>query len=60
MSTTELVNLHSMMSDAILPVTHFPSALSKIIALEAFTVFKNQVLGTPDLATSSHVTTDNA
>ncbi len=49
-----------MMSAAISPVTSSASALSKVIAPTAFTEYKNLVLGTPGLATSSHVSTNNA
>ncbi len=45
---------------AISPVTSSASALSKVITPEAFTEHKNLVLGTPGLATDSHVTTNNA
>ena len=34
------------------------SALSKVITLESFTEYKNLVLGTPDLATGTYITTD--
>ena len=60
MSSMELINLHSMMFAAISSVTFFVFALSKVIALEAFTEQKNLVLRTFGLATGSHVTTDNA
>ncbi len=60
MSSTELINLHRMMSTAISPVTSSALALSKVIAPEAFTEHKNLVLGTPGLATGSYVTTNNA
>ncbi len=49
-----------MISAAMSPVTSSASALSKVIAPEAFTEYKNLVLGTPGLAIGSHVTTDNA
>ena len=60
MSNKELINLHSIMSATISSVISSASALSKVIALETFTKHKNLVLGTPGLATSCHVTTDNA
>ena len=56
----ELINLHSMMSAAISPVTSSTSVLFKVIASEAFTKHKNLVLETANLATGSHLTTDNA
>ena len=49
-----------MMSAIILPITFSTSTLSKMIAPEAFTKYKNCVLGTPGLATGSHITNDNA
>lgn len=48
------------MSAATSPVTSPAFGLSKVIAPGAFTEHKNLVLGTPGLATGSHVTTDNA
>ena len=59
MLSTELINLHSMMSIAISSITSTASALSKVIASEAFTEHKNHILGTPSLTTGSHITTDN-
>ena len=59
MSSTELINLYNMMSTAISPITSSVSALSKVIALEAFTEHKNLVLETPGLATSNYITIDN-
>ena len=56
MLNTELINLHSIMSAAISPVISSASTLSKVIALKAFTEYKNLVLETPDLAKGSHVT----
>ena len=60
MLSTELINLHGIMFAAILPVISFASALSKVIAPEVFTEYKNLVLRTLGLAIGSHVTTDNA
>ena len=48
------------MFTVISPVTSSASALSKVITPEAFTKHKNLMLGTPGLATDSHVTIDNA
>ncbi len=59
-SNTELINLHSIMFAAISPIVSSASALSKVIALKAFTKHKNLVLGIPGLAISSHVTIYNA
>ena len=60
MSSTNLINLHSMISAAILPVISSTSALSKVIASKAFTKHKNLMLKTFGLATGSHVITNNA
>ena len=59
MSSMELINLYSIISAAISPVTSFASALSKVIVLETFIEYKNLMLGTPGPATGSHVTTGN-
>lgn len=69
MLSTELINLHSNMSapanhSAMSPVTP-PAAppaavVSTLFAPAAFIEHKNLVLGTPGLATGSHVTTDSA
>ncbi len=40
-------------------VTSFAFVLSKVITQEAFTKYKNLVLGTSGLATGSHITTNN-
>ena len=47
------------MSAAISLITSFTSTLSKVITPKAFIEHKNLLLGTSDLATSSHITTDN-
>ena len=60
MSSTELINLHSIISTAISPIISSASILSKLIALKAFTEYKNLVLKTLGLAIGSHVTIDNA
>ena len=60
MSSTELINLHSIMSTTILPISSSASALSKVIVLKAFIEHKKLVLGTPGLALGSRVTTDNS
>ena len=48
------------MTATISPVTSSASALSKVIAPEAFTEHKNLVLRTLGLAIDSHVITNNA
>ncbi len=48
-----------MMFATISPVISSASALSKVIAPEAFMKHKNLMLGTSGLATGSYVTTDN-
>ena len=60
MLSTELINLHSIMFAAISLVVSSASALSKMIALKAFTKHKNLVLEILSLATGSHIITDNA
>ena len=60
MVSTELINLHNMISTAISPVTSSAFALSKVITSKAFTKHKNLVLEISGLAIGSHVTIDNA
>lgn len=60
MSSTELINLYSIISATISPVIFSISTLSKVIALRIFTKHKNLLLTTSDLATNSHITTNNA
>ena len=60
MLSTELINLHSLISAAISPITSSTSVLSKVIALEALTKYRNLMLRTSSLATGSHITTDNS
>ena len=55
-SSTELINLCSMMFAAISPSTSFVSILYKMLALKAFIDNKNLMLETFDLATDSHIT----
>ena len=59
MSSTDLINLYSMVFGAISPVTSSVSILSKVIILEAFLKLKNLVLKIPGLATSTYITTNN-
>ena len=60
MSSTELINLYSMMSVTISLVIFSTSVLSKVIVSKAFTEYKNLVLRTFGLATGNYVTIDNA
>ena len=48
------------MFTAISPITSSISVLSKEITPEALTEYKNLMLGTPGLTTSSHIIIDNA
>ena len=59
MSSTDFINLYNMIFATILPITSSIFALSKVIAPEAFTKYKNPVLEIPSQTISSHITIDN-
>lgn len=64
MLSTELINLYSNMSalanlSAMSPVIPPAPVLSTLLAPAAFNKHKNLVLGTPGLATRSHVTNNS-
>lgn len=59
MSSIKLIDLHSMISAAISSITSSVSTLLKIIAQQAFTKYKNLVLGTPSPAIGSYITINN-
>lgn len=59
MSSTMAINLYSIMSATISPVTSSTTTLSKVIILKAFIKNKNLILKTFGLAINSDITADN-
>lgn len=68
MLSTKLINLHSnisvlanyfAMSPVISPIAPPTTIVSTLFALAAFIKYKNLVLGIPDLAIGSYMTTEN-